>query len=46
MAYGDAVAGTKDHADYWEKLRAECLLTALPEAKRAEYFSIPRGRVV
>lgn len=46
VAYGDAVTGTKDHADYWEALRAEGLLAALPEDKREEYFSVPRGRVV
>lgn len=30
---GDVVTGTKDHADYWEELRAEGLLAALPQDK-------------
>ena len=46
VTYGDAVTGIKDHADYWEELRKESLLSALSEEKRNEYFSIPRGRVV
>ena len=28
LRYGDAITGTKDHADYWEELRAQ----GLPEA--------------
>ena len=44
--YGEAVTGTKDHADYWEELRQNGLLSTLPVPLREEYFSIPRGRVV
>ncbi len=43
--YGNAITGTKDHADYWEELRKEAL-SILPAHLRTEYFSIPRGRVV
>ena len=46
LAYGDAVGGTKDHADYWEELRSGGGLEKLPVAVRDEYFRIPRGRVV
>ncbi|WP_296330566.1 hypothetical protein [uncultured Treponema sp.] len=44
--YGEAVTGTKDHADYWEELRNSGKLAVLPQALQEEYFSIPRGRVV
>lgn len=44
--YGNAVTGTKDHADYWEELRISEKLAQLPPELREEYFSIPRGRVV
>ena len=46
LAYGDAVGGTKDHADYWEELRSSGELEKLPVVMRDEYFRIPRGRVV
>ena len=44
--YGEAITGMKDHADYWEELHQNGLLSALPEPLRDEYFSVPRGRVV
>ena len=43
--YGEAINGTKDHADYWEELRLGSLFV-LPKQLQEEYFSIPRGRVV
>ena len=46
LKYGDAITGTKDHADYWEELREIGKLTQLPTELQDEYFSIPRGRVV
>ena len=46
LAYGDAVGGTKDLADYWEELRSSGGLEKLHESLRDEYFCIPRGRVV
>ena len=46
LAYGDAVGGTKDHADYWEELRSSGELEKLPVVMQDEYFRIPRGRVV
>ncbi|MBR1404825.1 MAG: hypothetical protein IJ558_11700 [Treponema sp.] len=45
--YGEAITGTKDHADYWEELRSKIgWLSILPKQLQEEYFSIPRGRVV
>ena len=44
--YGNAITGIKDHADYWEELRADGSLNVLPENLQDEYFSVPRGRVV
>ena len=46
LRYGDAIIGIKDHADYWEELRARGELSQLSPELRDEYFSIPRGRVV
>ena len=43
---GEAITGTKDHADYWEELRSVGELSVLPHHLQDEYFSIPRGRVV
>ena len=44
--YGEAVTGTRDHAEYWEELRKDGKLNVLDESLREEYFSIARGRVV
>ena len=44
--YGDAITGTRDHAEYWEELRKAGKLNVLDESLREEYFSIARGRVV
>ena len=46
LPYGEAITGTKDHADYWEELRSAGELSVLPHHLQDEYFSIPRGRVV
>ena len=46
LPYGEALTGTKDHADYWEELRSAGELSVLPHHLQDEYFSIPRGRVV
>ena len=45
LPYGNAITGTKDHADYWDSLSSG-QLSFLPDSFREEYFSIPRGRVV
>lgn len=44
LAYGTAITGIKDHADYWEETKN--WHGFIPEEFRNEYFSIPRGRVV
>ena len=46
VPYGDCITGLADHADFWDKLEISGELKKLPPILRAEYFSIPRGRVV
>ena len=43
--YGEAITGTKDHADYWEEYVMRTGWTSYLHIGD-EYFSVPRGRVV
>lgn len=44
LPYGEAITGTKDHADYWEELRSAGELSVLPHhlQKVAKLFCLPK----